>query len=1608
MIRARTSICVGSLLVAGTLLVHGCSSSESEVGTKGQAVELAGDVLGFEQVSRWSSQAQLSSATDVFEGNGALQITTSGYTEVKSVALSHVGAVGETTSIRFSPSVVPSWGEVRLIVQIPSMAEYWADLGGEPVSGLAANQFHELQFEVPGSLRQKMEGSYDDLRFMVIINAPPSTYTLDSLRPDAAIAAPVGNQPQAQINARVFEVLLPEGIEPIDSVVGSRDLLDISDRVSIRANGDSAPISSAEGSVDLGVDTTVGSVWAAGDVTVANRSIVDGDAVAGGMTQIASDATVTGTRLSQENIPMFSYEWAVLVPEPSGSVLLGPSEQRLLEPGSYGDVDLKSGASLYLRAGEYFFDSLVVEPNASLEFVTNEGDFVLYVADKFINRGSLRGFGGSMPPLFVGYSGDEPVLLERAFDGTLIAPNAEIRLQPAPDGGHRGAFWGREVRIEPDTEIDGESFDWVSFIGLQDDQFDGPAFVMGPSPVLLTARHGTPSTFDNGSVIHFQIPKSLPVVDGNAGNHQSFLSFDDETGSRVICTYRGTSTMAQPDSLVENARGSTVTFEACDNGLVAGDRTSGRNFRLEAFGALNHYWGDLTLKLALGDDPANAGEPGCSGILEPPILPGDSVAMLQDFSWDMTQPLAETDPDGHPALYSAKIYVQNRRQLAQLDRLQIHHDDLPIIGTEMEKYFGTCGTLDFSGDGNGWFVFAIIPGKAFNLIRAAALNANLPEDGRELFRAIVIEDLPAEVVHVQTGSLDYDVLKEVGFRYRNGQGGLPHNLGPNGVFNAGAVDAVEDVIEGIADGLRGVGNAIVIGFGEIDALLHETITTRFTLQIMNLDEAFDRDGEMQAGWSARIDPAENHKTISEIVGLGRPILGKYRGEPVDRNNLRLQGVRVEVNGWAVRPPLYIAPVKITDRTNISGQALMEIPKKLDVDDWDGVCVTWNNDAAQITDGLLPRKFCDFREQPNLRLREEDDGKRFPLQAYSQYGNILNQLSEGYFLTERSGLPAPKAQVLTGKNASVVSPMDEGSDERRVFAPCLGFGGLVSEAFQDTAAALNPFAELIQCAVGDVECEADRITLQALGAPFYHGVWSDSDIVVPDGNDALDSRGVLVHEYGHFVVCSAVDSTTDTALSLLFTKYIANSTGETAQVFESFADFFAAHLIGASNYFLPVHEDDYVRSLTMNYCKQPECSPGNCSQPLICLDANYNVETVPEPLLTYNEFDQSVGRLATLWLDAFDGYRDDTPQYFSTDASGNLVTTNANILQPDGDELIHLKNEAMISFFFRWGVLQEQFGTLSDVDAAMLALGEIVGEPSLNEDGADYNWCEICELFAIHEPGVPTRRDEKTVHQRWEVCRDKLSEFIPRSLPDQDLRLSLDSCETCPDGHVSDADGVCVPCASGEAVQGNVCSPCGPGEVVNETGVCEECPFNHIAIANQCVSCGREQGANANKTACQACPVDAVVQWTDVPPCGNFPDGNQTYEVAITPPAIGDVCPDRFWVTVNEIDDMEAEYITYGADLTFETYVEEGCGDSQVLLMVERDPDFGLNLLRGEPHLGTCQYFERPITFVSPQQISLGKTSRQFVLQASGEEVWPAGAVYITNLIETDGTQCGAH
>lgn len=907
-----------------------------------------------------------------------------------------------------------------------------------------------------------------------------------------------------------LHVAVPRGTNLRNMVAGARDSLQVGQGAEITGVED-AVVTVALGPAAVDGAESVG-IIAQGGATLGPGAWVNGDLLSVATSTIASGATVTGT--VADGLPLSppdTYTIPFVFPPPDGGdLLIRQGRSRIVWPDHYRSLTVEPGGRIYIGSGDYQFAEVEIGEGAEVIVSAHEGPVQVLVSGSFHFAGEVRGLGESDTELFVGYAGDRPVSVRGAFRGAIVAPRAPVTVT---EGEHSGFFYGASLDVAGARITPGYT-PWDDVLPPEGEP--DAVFTSDAQGGVLTATDTSPGTFSHSDGFELRIPRRIPVEVGNAGNHDAILRYRIG-GTFYTCTYRGGATVSHPTSLLELARGRAYRYVSCSDGSEPGTVHIVDFAELSISADPQAEGGVTRAVLGVGDT--------CDGFLEQPIPPDESREMIESFTWPSTH-VAEHTADDRPALYYANVYVTSSEELERLDALLIHWQSKPLFPTELpEDYEDRCGTINFDGDGEGLWIFAVMPGATYNAILDARTHPDIPADQREIFRAVKLRPLPNGAAEAD-GSIKYSVLQDAGFHYM-GLTELPDDVAldvevlPRGGSVAKIVNAVEFVFQKAKDAVR-EGMKFL---GTLDELFAGKVRANVQLSIVNQDARFDSP-----------DHPYNRRVIRRAWGPGAG------------NEITPRGIRATMYTLVIRP-WTIVPVTTANGATLSSNGMASFSAAKGGSGFRGhieflsLCFEKKNRAGMVTSFLLPNEMCNGKN-PGFSQFSESRTVRTNVSNLQMW--MQTELTDSFdYLREIVGVSAKPAKLLTGFNAYAISGFSD-----LVWAPCFGYGDLLV----DTVAPLL-----------DVPIPALSIYLSTL---------LTSDIIAAPGKASIRDRGLISHEYGHYALCTLSKQLSGKVTQdvVLTWDTIAAGQGnpdpdEEARVInEAFADFFAGQVAGAYDYF----------------------------------------------------------------------------------------------------------------------------------------------------------------------------------------------------------------------------------------------------------------------------------------------------------------------------------------------------------------------------------------------------------------------------------------------------------
>ncbi|WP_437330110.1 M4 family metallopeptidase [Sorangium sp. So ce381] len=231
---------------------------------------------------------------------------------------------------------------------------------------------------------------------------------------------------------------------PAYAVVANGEL-DLRDQVTVRA-----PVANVGATwTHIGNDASFTDVYSKPLVTVGDRSVLQGMLRTGAGSTVSSSASVGDGISAYLFEPLvehtITFDFPALA-QPNVTVELDQSHP--LAPGGYGHLSLQPGARLLLSSGDYYFDALdAVEPGSAFVLNERKGPVRIFVNAPFAFRGSVT--STSVPAeLTLGVLGAGEVHFESPFQGTLIAPDADLVLAPLNGEKHVAAFFAKNITVD--------------------------------------------------------------------------------------------------------------------------------------------------------------------------------------------------------------------------------------------------------------------------------------------------------------------------------------------------------------------------------------------------------------------------------------------------------------------------------------------------------------------------------------------------------------------------------------------------------------------------------------------------------------------------------------------------------------------------------------------------------------------------------------------------------------------------------------------------------------------------------------------------------------------------------------------------------------------------------------------------------------------------------------------------------------------------------------------------------------------------------------------------------------------------------------------------------
>ncbi len=241
-------------------------------------------------------------------------------------------------------------------------------------------------------------------------------------------------------------------------VIYSHDDLTINSKVSINGViGTNSGITLAD-IVSSGWKSTVnGDIWANGTVTSNAEAELNGDIYAPGGISLGWAGNHTGEFHADISVPFITIP-SKTIPVSEDNITIGFQEERLLVPGSYGDIIMSDGSSLILSAGVYNLNTLLLNSNGITVYCDIQpGEVVELNVNENLQLGSEAGFlftnkfSPASLKIHTNQFSELSIPYASKVNGTITAPNTTVRINIGSI--IYGAIYARKVDVGYDATI---------------------------------------------------------------------------------------------------------------------------------------------------------------------------------------------------------------------------------------------------------------------------------------------------------------------------------------------------------------------------------------------------------------------------------------------------------------------------------------------------------------------------------------------------------------------------------------------------------------------------------------------------------------------------------------------------------------------------------------------------------------------------------------------------------------------------------------------------------------------------------------------------------------------------------------------------------------------------------------------------------------------------------------------------------------------------------------------------------------------------------------------------------------------------------------------------
>jgi hypothetical protein len=223
----------------------------------------------------------------------------------------------------------------------------------------------------------------------------------------------------------------------------------LNDGAKVRSEtSDRAPIGNGSvGQIELGSTAESGHVRSLGSVLLRDRAHVFGPVFSRGPITTQNGVITEGLfrnntfTLAAPPVPTFQNRAG------TQDIDVEPGLSRVLAPGVYRNLSVKSRATLFLDPGVYNFANVGIEPDATIQLRSN-GAYTIIIGASVTFRGNVVYPAGFTNKLVIGYLGTSAAVVERRLSRTdFYAPNATLMLGASGTETFTGSIFARQVNV---------------------------------------------------------------------------------------------------------------------------------------------------------------------------------------------------------------------------------------------------------------------------------------------------------------------------------------------------------------------------------------------------------------------------------------------------------------------------------------------------------------------------------------------------------------------------------------------------------------------------------------------------------------------------------------------------------------------------------------------------------------------------------------------------------------------------------------------------------------------------------------------------------------------------------------------------------------------------------------------------------------------------------------------------------------------------------------------------------------------------------------------------------------------------------------------------------